>query len=335
MESRQKPDWENSVLPFQLDAADIRGRVVRLSSCLDDILAQHDYPHEIEALVAEAVLLTALIGPSIKPEWKLSLQIRGDGPARLIATDYFAPGSDQGIARIRAWASFDRERIAAGAEPFSLIGQGYFAVLLDQGDGKMPYSGLTPIAGTTLADCAATYFAQSEQLPTTFALSFGRSMEPGLGEKWRAGGIMLQHLAKPSPLRGDVDPAGNDGLLSAEDLLGEEAAENWARAGALLVSAEALELVGPTIAPTDFLYRLFHAEEPRIYPAQEIAFGCPCSVERVKRSLSIYSDKDIATMTTPEGTVTADCQFCGAHYVLDPADLGLEAAERAKASAGK
>jgi molecular chaperone Hsp33 len=30
-------------------------------------------------------------------------------------------------------------------------------------------------------------------------------------------------------------------------------------------------------------------------------------------------------MTTPDqGTVTADCQFCGAHYVLDPATVGFE-----------
>ena len=41
----------------------------------------------LQALVAEAALLTALIGQSIKLRWKLSLQIRGKGPARLIATD--------------------------------------------------------------------------------------------------------------------------------------------------------------------------------------------------------------------------------------------------------
>ena len=26
-----------------------------------------------------------------------------------------------------------------------------------------------------------------------------------------------------------------------------------------------------------------------------------------------------------EGRITADCQFCGAHYVLDPATVGLSA----------
>jgi molecular chaperone Hsp33 len=58
-----------------------------------------------------------------------------------------------------------------------------------------------------------------------------------------------------------------------------------------------------------------------------VKFGCTCSDDRVKQSLSIYSAKDIATMTTDEGTVTADCQFCGAHYVFDPAILGFEGTE--------
>ncbi|HHL21196.1 MAG TPA: Hsp33 family molecular chaperone HslO [Aliiroseovarius sp.] len=337
MNAKQDQDWEDTVLPFQLDKADMRGRAARLGACLDNVLAQHDYPPEIQALVAETVLLTALIGQTIKLKWKLSLQVRGDGPARLIATDFFAPEAAGRPARIRAWASFDRDRIDPGATPFSLIGKGYFALLLDQGDGAMPYSGMTPIVGASLSDCAAAYFAQSEQLPTAFALSFGQSYEPGRGEKWRAGGLMVQHVPKASPLMAGAEPTGSDGLFAAEDLLQEEAAENWKRVGLHLQSAEALELIGPKTDLPGLLYRLFHEESPRIFPVQKVEFGCPCSAERVVRSLSIYSAKDIAHMTTPEGTVTADCQFCGAHYVFDPADLGIEAAERsrARANAGK
>ena len=36
--------WDDTVLPFQLDRADIRGRVGRLDSVLETILGQHDYP---------------------------------------------------------------------------------------------------------------------------------------------------------------------------------------------------------------------------------------------------------------------------------------------------
>ena len=57
-------------------------------------------------------------------------------------------------------------------------------------------------------------------------------------------------------------------------------------------------------------------------------FGCTCSEDRVRQSLSIYSARDIEKMTTDEGRVTADCQFCGAHYDLDPATVGFEAEAR-------
>ena len=315
--------WDDSVLPFQLDRADVRGRFARLEGTLGRILTRHAYPPAIEGLVAEAVLLTALIGQAIKLRWKLSLQIRGNGPARLIATDYYAPETEGAPARLRAYASFDAERLDPEGPGFEQIGQGFFAILIDQGAGSVPYQGITPIAGGALSACAETYFAQSEQLPTRFATAHARDAAGG----WRAGGIMLQVMPKASPGAapdGAADPAA-DGLLRATDLLGGAEGEDWARVNILLDTAEPLELTGPEVQPPDLLVRLFHEEGPRAFPAQPVRFGCTCSEERVRASLSIYSARDIATMTTPEGTVTADCQFCGAHYVLDPATVGFEA----------
>lgn len=318
--------WDDTVLPFQLDRSDIRGRVARLDGVLERVLSQHDYPAPVEALVAEAVLLTALIGQTLKLRWRLSLQVRGNGPIRLIATDYYAAEDEGAPARIRAYASFDREAVTTLGEPFDQIGEGYFAVILHQGDDMQPYQGITPLAGGSLRACAEAYFAQSEQLPTRFSVSFGRSRQPGRAESWRAGGVMLQHLPKASPhvAQGDM-PSDAGGLLSAEDMLAGDAAEDWNRANLLLDTVEALELVGPSVQPTELLVRLFHEEGPRVYDANPLAFGCTCSEDKVRQSLSIYSARDIGTMITPEGTVTADCQFCGAHYVLDPASLGFEA----------
>lgn len=317
--------WDDTVLPFQLDHSDVRGRVARLDGTLERILAQHDYPEVIEALVAEAALLTALIGQTINLRWKLSLQIRGDGPIRIIATDYYAPATEGAPARIRGWASYDAERLDAGGDGFAQIGRGYLAILIDQGAGTTPYQGITPIAGDSLAACAETYFAQSEQLPTRFSLAFGLSQEPGQEPHWRGGGVMLQHMPKASPHAKGEGGSGEGGLLAAADLVDGEDGENWARANMLLDTVETLELIGPSVQPTDLLVRLFHEEGPRVYDAQPVAFGCTCSADRVRQSLSIYSAKDIRTMTTEAGIVTADCQFCGAHYEFDPATLGFEA----------
>jgi molecular chaperone Hsp33 len=316
--------WDDTVLPFQLDASGIRGRVARLDGVLDQVLKQHAYPPVIEALVAETALLTALIGQAIKLRWKLSLQVRGKGAARLIATDYYGPTREGEPARIRAYASYDADRLEATANPFSQIGEGYFAVMIDQGEGMLPYQGFTPISGGSLSACAETYFAQSEQIPTRFQVAFGRSSEPGRAPHWRAGGVMLQHMPMDGGVAADQG-SGEGGLLTHADILSGAESDNWTRANLLLDTVETLEMIGPSVTQTDLLVRLFHEEGPRVFDAQPVRFGCSCSEAKVRNTMSIYSQKDIAQMTTERGVVTADCQFCGAHYEMDPKTLGFEA----------
>lgn len=315
--------WDDTVLPFQLDRSAIRGRVARLDGVLDHVLSRHDYPAPVGALVAEVALLAALIGPTVKLRWKLSIQVRGNGAIRTIAADYYAPESDGAPARIRAWASFDAARLD-DRPPFDQVGDGYFAILIDQGPGTQPYQGITPLAGGSLSACAQTYFAQSEQLPTRFALAYGQSRLAGEAQHWRAGGAMLQTLpARPAdPGEGG---SGEGGLIEAADILQGAESEDWNRANMLLDTVETLELIGPTVGPTDLLLRLFHEEVPRVFDPQRVEFGCSCTADRVRDTLAIYSAKDIAHMTTDAGIVTADCQFCGAHYEFDPRSLGFEA----------
>jgi len=307
MSIAEKIAWDDSLLPFQLDRADIRGRFVRLDGALNQILDQHNYPEPVAQLVAEAVVLTALIGQTIGFKAKLSLQIRGNGPIRLIATDYFAPEDEGEAGQIRAYASFDSEQVRA-VDPFSQIGKGMFAVLIDQGKGQAPYQGITPLEAGSLANCAETYFAQSEQLATRFALAIAK------GEKWRAAGLVLQHMPKASPLKVVAAPVDT-----------EADAENWNRATIMLESVQQDEMIGPSVSPAELLYRLFHEDSPRVFDPQPVRFGCTCSEDKVRQSMSIYSAKDIAHMTTDAGTLTADCQFCGAHYVMDPTTLGKDA----------
>lgn len=171
--------WDDTVLPFQLDRSDIRGRVARLDGVLDGVLKQHAYPPQVEALIAEMTLLTALIGQTIKLRWKLSLQVQSDGPVRMIATDYYGPEKEGDPARIRAYSSYDESRLSDG-DPFEQVGNGYFAIMIDQGKGMTPYKGITPLAGGSLKACAEAYFAQSEQLATRFCASFWKIHRAGL-----------------------------------------------------------------------------------------------------------------------------------------------------------
>ena len=186
---------DDTILPFRLERSNLRGRVARIDRTLDRILEQHRYPAPVSALVADAVMLTALIGQAVKLRWKFSLQIRGDGPVRLIATDYFAPEETGRPARMRAYAGFDMgEVVSSRLEPFAMLGQGVFGVTIDQGPDMRPYQGVTPLTGGSLAACAETYFAQSEQIATRFHALAARSEMPGRAAQWRAGGLMLQQM---------------------------------------------------------------------------------------------------------------------------------------------
>ncbi len=101
--------------------------------------------------------------------------------------------------------------------------------------------------------------------------------------------------------------------------------EDWNRAVMLMQTAGTHELVGPHLAMEELLLRLFHEDAPRVYRPQAVEFGCTFSAGKVGAAMARYSADEIAGMTTADGRVTADCQFCSAHYELDPETLGVEA----------
>jgi len=326
MSEAEETSSNDRILPFHLDLSEIRGRVGRLDKTLNNILSQHTYPSQVETLVAEATIITALIGQTINLKWKLSLQIRGNGPIKLIATDYFAPTQMGEIGKLRAFASFNKSKLNLDEKnPFKQLGKGYFAVLIDQGPETEPYQGITPLNGGTLLKCAETYFAQSEQLPTRFSLAVGRSQTKNNKIAWKAGGIIIQKMPKGTQAKPNNNPISDDKLLSSSDLLAGDESESWDRVNFHLDTIEELELIGPHVSKTRLLNRLFHEEQPRIFKSQPIKFGCTCSPKKVQNTMSMYSSKDIEKMTTTTGTVTADCQFCGAHYIMEPATLGFDA----------
>ncbi len=300
---------KDRVQAFRLEHIGTRGRLVRLGPTLDAVFTHHDYPMAVAELVAEAVLLTALIGQAIKLRWKLSLQIRGNGPVRLIATDFHAPSRKGAPGRLRAYSGFDDIlRQPDAGSGIELLGEGYFAVIIDQGKDLRPYQGITPLAGKTLARCAETFFYQSEQLPSLFRIAISGRTGDDARTTWHGGGLMMQQL-----------PPGKGNTADSDH---EDA---WERMRILLDSATPDEMIGPDVSPEQLIVRLFHSENPQISEAFPVAFGCTCSPERVRQSLSIYSARDISTMTNSDGKVTADCQFCGAHYEFEPGTLGFEA----------
>src|SRR5580658_6095610 len=196
---------DDAVLPFEVDALDLRGRLTRLGPTLDEVLTKHDYPAVVGKLLGEAMVLTTLLGSSLKFDGRFILQTQTDGPVSFLIVDFQAPD------RLRAYARFDVTRLKDGMDSGALLGKGHLAMTIDQGPDMSRYQGLVALDGGNLEDAAHEYFLRSEQIPTRVRLAVGeewRGGEGGARRRWRGGGMLLQFLPKaPERARqADLDP---------------------------------------------------------------------------------------------------------------------------------
>jgi molecular chaperone Hsp33 len=313
---------EDAILPFEVASLDLRGRVVRLGPALDQVLAGHDYPLPVAKLLGEAIVLTVLLGSSLKFEGRFILQTQTDGPVRMLVVDFISPG------RVRACARFDRERVEAAvaaqtASAGELLGHGHLAMTIDQGTDMSRYQGLVSLAGGDLEDAAHEYFLRSEQIPTRVRLAVAEEFSAAAGSgprhRWRAGGMLLQFLPKKvERMRGpDLDPGdapeGTVPHVVAED-------DAWVTGQALIATVEDLELIDPELSSERLLYRLFHEHGVRVFRSTSVEAKCSCSRENVAGMLKSFSQDDRDHMVE-NGVISVTCEFCSSHYVFEPAEV--------------
>src|SRR5215218_962660 len=182
----------DALIPFEVAALDLRGRLIKLGPALDEILAKHAYPPQVSKLLGEAILLTTLLGSSLKFEGRFTLQTQTDGPVSMIIVNFNAPDA------LRAYARFDADRLKAGQSSADLLGRGHLAMTIDQGADMSRYQGLVALDGGDFEDAAHEYFLRSEQIPTRVRLAVGEELRGpgGPRHRWRAGGLLLQFLPK-------------------------------------------------------------------------------------------------------------------------------------------
>ncbi len=313
---------DDMVLPFRTGRSGITGRLVRLGAVADTILKRHDYPAAISETLGEALALTAMLGSALKIDGKLIVQTKTDGILDLLVVNFESPG------RLRAYASFDKERLERmapdrGVDQGQLLGSGHLAMTIDPGDDMNRYQGIVALSGEPLTQAALTYFRQSEQLPTFIRLAVARhyaaaSSEAGDGGgwRWRAGGILLQHLTQEGgkPRREAKSPE-EEGWIAGED------DDNWQRARLLAATVEDHELLDPTLLPERLLYRLFHEEGVRAAWPRRMAAHCRCSRERVERFLRRFRAAELPDLHEDDGSITVTCEFCSTKYRFAPGEL--------------
>lgn len=313
---------DDIVQPFQIEGLNVRGRVVRLGALVDRVLASHAYPDAVSRVLGEALALTAMLGTSLKFSGRLTLQTKGDGPVSMLVADYETDETGAARGRLRGHASIDFDRlqdyIARGeTSAGALLGEGYLAMTIDQGADMERYQGIVALNAEGLAASAHEYFASSEQIATRIRLAAGalyrRDADGHGASSWRAGAIMVQHLAKDGGLTGHREEEDQAHPLSDEE-------ENWNRAAILLDTVEDHELLDPELAPQRLLYRLFHEDGVRAYDSERLMFGCRCSRERMAEVLRSFGDGEIDEMAE-KGAIEVKCEFCSTVYLYQAEEL--------------
>jgi molecular chaperone Hsp33 len=300
----------DQVLPFQLDALGVRGRLVRLGPALDSIIERHGYPLAVARPLVEAMVLCATLATSLKYDGIFTLQITGDGPIRLLVTDLTTDGALRGYAQFDSWKlavalGAGRSEAPDGYVP-KLFGRGRLAFTVDQGQHTERYQGVVPLEGATLADCAHTYFRQSEQLPTGIKISARREEKDGAAH-WHAASLMVQQMPEFDAGRIDVDR--------------EQREEDFRKAVILMASATDREMLDPNLPGGTLLYRLFHEDRPRRFEPKPFIARCRCSRERIDRVLRSIKREELADLRDKSGHVSVKCEFCSTEYTYDEGDL--------------
>lgn len=306
-----RPD--NFVLPFQLDATKLKGRIVRLGSVLDDVLDKHDYPEPVSHLLGEAITLSLLLSEMLKFDGTFSLQTKGDGVVSMLVADVTSDGE------VRAFASYDEDELKSFCEKDDastceitesadnrlarLMGKGYIAFTVDQGKAEDRYQGIFELSGNSMVDCVQQYFTNTEHIGTGIKMALGHR-----DEGWRSSAIMVQRLPEEDP--GHFAAPKNSNLFE----------DDWRRTMMMLESCTEEEMLSGDLCSDELLYRLFNEDGVRVYPHQHVKHGCRCSRERVEKILSTMDRSELEDFKV-NGKVVMKCEFCGTDYNFDDHDL--------------
>jgi molecular chaperone Hsp33 len=300
---------DNIILPFQLQESGLRGRAIRLGDELNAIISAHDYPPAISHLLADTITLAVALSSMLKYDGIFTLQASGKGAVKTLVADMTHEG------HIRGCATFDKETLDAlkpsdngiydGYTLPELLGEGYIAFTVDQGDNTERYQGIVSLEGESLQDSIVHYFEQSEQLRTSLYIAARKDAD----NQWHSGALMLQYLPD--------DHAQNDGdVVSFNDKEESERKEDWRRSKTLLQTCTDDEILNKKMHTNELLRRLFHEEGVIVYETKDLRHQCRCSQDRVQHVVDGLSDDD-RQHAAKDGKIEMTCEFCSKTYIIN------------------
>jgi molecular chaperone Hsp33 len=273
---------------FILERHPVRGFWVSLDEPWRELRRHQQYAPAVEALLGEALSASVLLAATLKFQGTLTLQLTGDGLVNLLVAQCTHELQVRAVARCA-------ETLPEEPSFEELIGHGRLSVTIENDQQAARYQGIVALEGPNLATCIENYFATSEQLPTSVALS---------ADSERAAGVLLQKM-----------PLSN----AHGEALGAVAQDVWEqlqqRVGAL---EKPLLRRGTT---EQILQRICVEHDSRLFAPAMVQFACRCSAARVAVLLRALGLDEMRGIVAEQGAVTVTCEFCGRPYRFDAIDV--------------
>ncbi|MBT79730.1 MAG: Hsp33 family molecular chaperone HslO [Alteromonadaceae bacterium] len=275
---------------YLLNAANVRGELVRLEESLQPIVHSTEYPVQIQHLLSEMAAATCLLTAILKFKGEIGLQIQSKGPVSYAVINATHEYKLRGVAR---WD----ETLTVLPESFGeLVKDAVLVITITPEEGER-YQGVVGLDKPTLAECLEAYFTQSEQLATKIILMTDLQ-EP---TRARAAGMLLQVLPSQAAATDVAQDTDFEHVCKLTETLKED------------------EMFGLPV--NDILYRLYHQEEVEVYPAHPVSFSCSCSKQRSADALRNVDKQELLQIIEEDGAIKMHCQYCHSEYLFDSVDV--------------
>ena len=279
--------FTNHIIPFQLGKNQVRGSIVRLETTVSEIIKRHNYPSNIESLLADTLTITACLGSRMKHEGIFTIQAKGSSEVHTLFSDITNNGSLRGYVGLED--SFSKKDLNLNA----LMGSGHISFTLDQGKYSKRYQGIVALEEKSISKSAELYFNNSEQLETKFlSFNYFDTKTDNRKHLFPVGLIMLQKMP-------------NKDYVFAEDQ-----DDTWSSSLNFLSTLQKEEFLSINLTSENILLRLFYEVGIKIYDKITIKDQCRCSQEKVELAIKKLDKSELKDISDKNGNIKVVCEFC-------------------------
>ncbi len=272
--------------------AQVRAFAVTSRQLVETARQAHDTSPVMTAALGRLLSAGVMMGGMMKGDADvLTLQIKGDGPAKGLTVTADSKGHVKGYAEEAQviLPANSRGKLDVGGA----VGAGSLRVIRDLGL-KEPYVGQTDLQTGEIAEDLTYYFAVSEQVPSSVGL--GVLMEKDNTVK-RAGGFIIQLMP-----------------FAREEVI-DKLEENLGKVSSVTA------FLDQGLSPEEILGVLLEGMELQITDTMPVSFQCNCSKERVARALISIGKKEMEAIVADGEPIEVKCHFCNTAYQFSLEEL--------------